>query len=574
MVDRRLWLRALAVRLPLALTVGLGMAVGALVVAQAYCLSRVIARVFLEGQGLPEVSALLTTLLLIVLARGLATGGSAVAARHVAIRVKVDLREALFSHLLRLGPAHAWGERTGELTAVALDGVEALDAYFSQYLPQLALAALIPLTVLLAVFPLDPLSGLVLLLTAPLIPLFMVLIGRAGEALTRRQWGLLSRLSAHFLDVLQGLKTLKSLGRADDQAREIGRVSERYAHITLSVLRVTFLSALALELIATLSTAVVAVEVGLRLLYGRMAFADALFVLILAPEFHLPLRTLGARFHASMEGTAAAERIFSLLQIHPTIPPARGTTIPRLQEGIEIRDVRFSYEDEKRPALHGVSFRIGAGERIALVGPSGGGKSTLAALLLRFIAPQSGEIRVDGVPLSEIPVDGWRERVAWVPQFPHLFNDTLGANIRLARPSAPEAAVVRASRLAGLHDVVQSLPQGYETPLGEHGFRLSAGQGRRLALARAFLKDSPLLVLDEPSVHLDPGTEEALEATLARLLRNRTALIIAHRLPTAIQADRIVLLASGAVVQEGRHPELLAADGLYSRLVNTYGAAA
>ena len=290
---------------------------GLLTVAQAWLVSQVIARVFLGGATLPAVTPDLAVLLGVILARGLAVFGADVAAGHVAVEVKTRLRALLFDHLLALGPRYVQGQRTGELTTTVVEGVEALDPYFSQYLPQLAVATLVPLTVLAAVFPRDPLSAVVLLVTAPLIPLFMILIGKATDALAKRQYNLLGQLSGHFLDVLQGLVTLKTLGQSRRQARVIERYSERYREATLAVLRVAFLSALALELLSTLSTAVVAVEIGLRLLYGRLDFQAALFILILAPEFYLPLRMLGVRFHAATAGLAAWRRIGEVLETQP-----------------------------------------------------------------------------------------------------------------------------------------------------------------------------------------------------------------------------------------------------------------
>jgi ATP-binding cassette subfamily C protein CydD len=575
--DRRLWLEARSARLPLYLAILSGFAGGALVVLQAARLSGLIGRVFLRGQGLEQVSKSLQLLLLIVVGRALTVWLGEVMARIVAVRVKAGLRERLFAHLLHMGPVHAWEERTGELTAVLVDGVEALDAYFSQYLPQLALSALVPITILVTVFPLDPLSGVVLSLTAPLIPVFMVLIGRLADDLTRRQWGLLSALSAHFLDILQGLRTLKTLGRSREQADSIARASERFAQVTMGVLRVAFLSALVLELVSTLSTAVLAVEVGLRLLYGRLIFEDALFILILAPEFYLPLRALGARFHAGLEGLSAAERIYTVLDTpvqDPDRPSLRGPGPDRpigKWRSIQFLDVRFAYQNGGRPALRGATFRIPAGQKVALVGPSGAGKSTIASLLLRFIHPQGGLIRLDDRPLNAWSVRNWRGHVAWLPQRPYLFNDSIGANIRLARPDASMEAVARAAQRAELHGFIQSLPRGYDTPVGERGLRLSSGQARRLALARAFLKDAPLILLDEPTASVDPGTEDLLRRSLERLLQGRTALIIAHRLPTVYRADWIVVLSEGRVVAQGTHIDLVTEGGLYRDLVGAYG---
>ncbi|NLF13902.1 MAG: thiol reductant ABC exporter subunit CydD [Anaerolineaceae bacterium] len=576
LLDLRLLGEAAAVRLALALTVLLGTLGGIAIVVQAWLLSRAIAQVFLGGQTLAGVQTWLLLFLAVAGLRAGLTWSSELAAHRVADRVKDDLRRRLAAHLLALGPAYVQGERSGELAATLVEGVEALDAYFRQYLPQLALAALVPLSVLLIVFPLDWVSGIVLLLTAPLIPVFMVLIGRAAEALTRRQWTALGRMSAHFLDVLQGLATLKALGRSREQLRSIAAVSERYRRTTMGVLRVTFLSALALEMVATLSTAVVAVQVGLRLLGGHIAFEQALFVLVLAPEFYLPLRLLGVRFHAGMQGVAAARRIWEVLDVEPQaarraapVPPA---PLPASPLPLVFEDVHLAYDEGARPALKGLSLSLAPGETVALVGPSGAGKSTVAYLLLRFLEPDRGTITAGGRPLAALDPVAWRRQVAWVSQNPALFYGTVADNIRLARPSATPDEVIWAARQARAHEFVSRLPQGYDTLLGERGARLSGGQAQRLALARAFLQDAPLLLLDEATANLDPQVEQSIQEALERLLRGRAALIIAHRLHTIYRADRILVLDGGRVVEEGSHDELLARGGLYRRLVTAYRA--
>lgn len=579
MFDRRLFRQARAQSQDLVLTIAFSFAGGLLTIGQAWLLSQVLDQAFLQGASLPAVAPQLGALLALSLLRaGVAFAGDWVAGR-MAIEIKSELRSALLTHLARLGPAFTQAERTGELANTVVEGVESLDAYFRQYLPQLVISALVPVSLLVVILRSDPLSALVLALTAPLLPVFMILIGRATEALTQRQYGLLSLLSAHFLDVLQGLTTLKALGQSKPQAEVIRRVSERYRSATMEVLRVAFVSALALELIATISTAIVAVEVGLRLLYGRLPFQEAMFILVLAPEFYLPLRNLGARWHAGAAGSAAAKRIFEVLDTplprssapSPESLEAAGRTPARL--AISLRDVHYSY-DGVRHALRGVYLEIEPGTQVALVGPSGAGKSTIAHLLLRFIDPTAGEILVDGQPLRSLVPDSWRRQIAWVPQLPHLLNDTLAANLRLARPDAAADDLARAVHLAHLDDLVASLPHGLETEIGEAGARLSAGQAQRLALARAFLKDAPLLLLDEPTSNVDPSLEAQLVDSTDRLMQGRTVLAIAHRMNTVYRADQIAVVCQGQVIERGTHQQLWQAGGLYRQLLAPYAEAA
>lgn len=580
-LDRRLLRLARRSRIALLLTIGSGFAAGVFTVIQAGLLSRLVDRVFLHGQGYPAAAGMLAGLAAAMAARAALMWLGDLAAAAISAQIKTRLRLDLYRRLLDLGPARLGGARTGELTHTLLESVEALDAYFSQYLPGLALAVVVPATILVVVFPLDPLTGLVFLLTAPLIPLFMVLIGGTARTLTRRQWETLSRMSAYFLDMLQGLTTLKLFGRSRSQAEGVARVGESFRRTTMAVLRVTFLSALVLEMVAMLSTAVVAVQVGLRLLYGRLDFEPAFFVLLLAPEFYLPLRLLGTRFHAGMAGAAAATQIFDVLNDASAggAPEPNGgprgespSVLAADEDGaIRFDQVSFSY-DGVHPALTDLSFEIRPGETVALVGPSGGGKSTLAAMLLGFVTPGRGEIRVGDRPLAELGRSVWHSRLSWLPQRPALFNDTVAENIRLGNPYASDEQVAAAARLADGDGFIQALPLGYATRVGEGGERLSVGQVQRVALARAFLRDAAIFILDEPGAGLDPESEARLQAAVERLLAGRTALVIAHRLSTVRHANRICVIDGGHLAAAGTHSELLEKSDLYRKMVGSFDA--
>ncbi|MBM4428068.1 MAG: thiol reductant ABC exporter subunit CydC [Chloroflexi bacterium] len=393
----------------------------------------------------------------------------------------------------------------------------------------------------------------------------MIIIGKGAETVTKRQYETLRLLSAHFLDSLQGLTTLKLFGQSKGQAKNVAKVAEQFRDRTLSVLRITFLSAFALEMLATISTALVAVEIGFRLLYRNMEFQPALFLLVLAPEFYMPLRALGARFHAGMNGTTAAKRIYEILDT--PIPDIRysenDNRISNINSStIELSNISFTYPNETSPALQNINLHIKQGQHIALVGKTGAGKSTLVQLLLGFIQPTEGTLRPSTFDLQP--------NIAWVPQRPHLFHASIAENIRLGKADATHEEVIHAAKAARLHDFIESLPEKYETIVGESGARLSSGQAQRLALARAFLKDAPILILDEPTSALDPETEALLEESTRELMQGRTTITIAHRLNTIFQADRIIVLDEGKIIEQGTHRELVTKNGMYASMVRTY----
>lgn len=547
-------------------------------IAQMTFLSRVVDQAFLRGSGLRDLGWLLALLLAAVVVRAVLLWGREVVAARGAGRAKSKLREEMFAHLLRLGPVYSARESTGELATTSTEGVERLEPYLARYLPQVYLSALAPLLIGVYVLALDPVSGTVLLATGPAIPVLMVLIGRRAEEHSRRQWEALSRMGSYFLEALRALPTLKAFGRSDAAHAEVGRTSEEFRRRTMRVLRYAFISGLALEFVATVSIALVAVLLAMRLLFGDLPFQTAFLVLLLAPEFYGPLRELGVQRHAGMEGKAAADRIVEIL--HTPAPAATSSAtsgsaraappLPRTVE-ISLRGLGYSYPGSERPALRGVDLTLPASGTTALVGPSGSGKSTLAALLLRFAEPTQGGILAGGLPIADLPVEAWRERVSLVPQRPHLFHGSVADNLRLARPQARLAELRHAASLAGADEFIERLPGGYDTRLGERGARLSAGEAQRVAIARAFLKDAPLLVMDEPASSLDPESEYLLEAAVGRLARDRTTLVVAHRLNTARAADHIAVLDGGRVVETGAHGTLISGGGAYARLVGAHG---
>jgi len=549
-LDRRLLQRARPVRRLLALDVALGLAAAVLVLLQATLLARIVAQAF-AGASFRDVSRDLVLLGLAFAGRGALAWGFEVAGRRAASSVLSELRLALVRRRLRDQPLALDGVEAGEVAASAVQGVEGLEAYFARYLPQIVLASVVPLAVLAWVATLDLTSAGVMLLTLPLVPVFMWLIGRYTEERTRERWQALRLLSGHFLDVVRGLPTLQAFNRSRAQARVLAEVGERYRRTTMGTLRVGFLSGSVLELAATLGVALVAVTVGVRLAGGSLGLQAGLTVLVLAPELYLPLRQLAAQFHASADGLAVAERMLALLEAPPAVAAGGRLVPPNPREApVRFEAVSFAYSSRPGLVLDEFDLQLQPGETVALVGPSGAGKTTVASLLLRFAEPSSGRVTVGGIDLADCRAELWRRLIAWVPQRPTLFRGTVLENIRLGDEGASDRAVRDAAMLAGADRFIQSLPSGYETLVGDGGRALSAGERRRIALARAFVRDAPLVILDEPTADLDRRSADVVAEAVERLRAGRTVLLIAHRPELVEHADRVVSLGDGTVVRE------------------------
>jgi len=570
-LDPRLLRYASAARGYLVTTIALGLAGTGLILAQAGLLAHALAAAA-TGTGVAALAGTLIALGVVLLARAAASYGGEVTALRAAAAVKSQLRGRLIDRAMALGPGwlggqqgggeQGGGEQSGELATLATRGLDGLDAYFARYLPQLALACLVPLAVLIRVAAADWLSALIIAATLPVVPVFAILVGLHTSTRTQRQWALLGRLGGHFLDVVEGLPTLRVFGRGRAQEATIAQLTGQYRAATMATLRVAFLSAFVLELAATLATALVAVEVGLRLLAGHLGYQTALLVLLLTPEAFWPLRNAGAQFHASIEGVTAARRVFEVLQTPlpagPCATASRGDLVLDLRhQAIVLNGVVLAYPGRPTPALSGVTLEIRPGDHVIVTGPSGAGKSSLLALLLRFAEPTAGTIEVAGPGLAgpglastglagpglaSIGAGAWREQLAWVPQRAHLFDDTVAANIALGRPGASPADIREAARLAGADQFIAGLEAGYQTPVGERGLRLSSGQRQKIAIARAFLRDAPLLLLDEPTAHLDPFSAGQVRESIAALMAGRTVVHVTHsRLGHPVSARQVAL---------------------------------
>lgn len=543
---------------------------------QSLFAATVVNNVFIRHLHFSSQIPILLLLLLVISIRSILQFVLEKKLRIAGLQVKTGLQQKAVSSMLQREQDLINRENAGIKMMAVCEAADTIDSYFYEYIPQLfAVVVSVPL-ILIAVGIQDLLSFLIMLFTAPLLPLFLALIGMAASKLNTSKLKTLQSLGGSFLDTLNGLRTLKLFGRSKDQSSNIYSVSEAFRKTTMEVLRVSFLSAFVLELAATLSTAVIAVSLGIRLMYGNLQFYEAFFILLLAPEYYLPIRQLGAKFHSSMSGKAAADKIYDLISPDSAPQPVQTedacgpVSIPNRETEIVFRNVCFSYTKEKLPALTNLNLHIPANKVTALVGQSGSGKSTIAAAILKFIQIDSGELLINGQTIQKISKASLRSLVAYIPQKPFIFHDSIFENIRFSKPQATLDQVREAAKMASAVEFIMRLPEGYDTIVSEEGKSLSRGEAQRLAIARAILKDSPVILMDEITSGLDERNQAYIRKSIAALSKNKTLLLIAHRLETVMDADCIYVLENGTVRESGTHTELMRVGGLYSELVNVW----
>lgn len=554
MIDRNLWRESKSRRGLLLASCLCGILCAVVIMGQAFTLANIISAVFLQSIPLEVLLPPIVLLFLLIGVRFLLQVLEEYFAFLLGQGVQYDLRQALLQKFDQIGPVVLRQEQKGQLMYMLNEGIGTLENYFSKYLPQLFQSVLIPLLFLCFILPRDLMSGIILLLTAPLVPFFMMLIGKWTNKVNARQWKIINRLSGYLHDVMAGLTTLKLLNRSAEQSKKIEAAGGEYAKATLAVLRWAFLSSLALELFTTISIALVSVGLGLRLVEGRLDFATAFFILLIAPEFYQPLRSLGGHFHTSLSTREAAADIYAFLA--QPVYTAEVAVDEKQAAAIAFQEVTVYYPQAEQPALHTVTFSVKPGEVVALVGRSGSGKTTVLHAIQGFLGSQQGTISVQEIP-------------AVIQQKPYIFAGTILENIRFGNADIAEAEIIEICRQTGLLELLQRLPDGLQTKVGQGGTALSGGQRQMIAMVRAICQQKKIILFDEATANLDLMTERQLNQSLRHLLQNRTVLLVAHRMSTIQMADRIIVLEQGAIVEQGTQEELLQQRAAYWTLLET-----
>lgn len=565
MFNKNLWSYATSQKFSLCLMAIAGFLSGVAILLQAYFTAKIANDAIFEGKGMDVLLLSFALLLLIITLRMILTYSEEHFAANLSNAVQNELNQEILHKYSMLGVSQLTNEPIGNFLNMTTEGMKALDVYFRNYLPQLFKAMAIQVLFLIIVFPMDIMTGIIMLLTAPLVPMFMILIGKWTKKTTAKSWQVLARISAYLQDVLQGLETLKQLGQGKRQKDKIEEISKEFTGINMKVLRVAFLSALTLELITTISIALVAVGLGVRLVDGEVGFQIALFLILLAPEFYLPLRSLGTQFHGSLNGIEAAKTIFTFLEQTETEIENNNSSINEEKFNIELINITFNY-NESQPTIENINLKAKSGQLIALVGASGGGKSTILKLLAGLLTEQSGEFRINNRTLAIDERQVWRENISYISQNPHIFARTLWENIAM-NSGASLAEVQAICREIGANNFIENLPNSYETMLGDGGTTLSGGEAQLIGIARAFAKKSPVIICDEATQSLDLLSEKAVLFAFDKLFVGRTVIISAHRLQTVTQADKIYLIEGGKVAEVGNYQELIAENNKFSTLI-------
>ena len=570
MVHRKMLALTEGARARIALTVALGLAISGTFVAQGVVVALVVSRI-LAGEPWTGALALVGVVALLTALRALLLRWREMSSMLTAAEVKVALRQRLYRVLLALGPGYLERTRTGTVQSTLVDGVEALESYLGYYLPQSIVAVAVPLAVVAYICVLSPLVGvlvLVCVLAVPLVPrLWDGLLGEYGQ----RHWRAYTDLNAQFVDSMQGMVTLKALNASERRGRVLQNAALALYRATMAQLGISMIRNGVVGLAMSAGVAMAVAVGAFQVADGALDLAGLLVVLFLTGECFRPLAELDSYWHKGYLGVSASTGIFALLDAKPEVadreaapPHAEPSGTPR---SLAFVNVTFAYHPDNLPALDGLSFSVDAGQSIGLVGQSGAGKSTVAALLLRFFDPQQGRVEIGGVDIRDYPLETLRGLVAVVSQDAYLFHGTAEDNLRLGKPGASPGELEAAARAANAHGFITALPQGYRTVVGERGAKLSGGERQRIAIARALLKDAPILILDEATSSLDGVNESAIRDALKRLARGRTTITIAHRFSSVVHADRIVVLDEGRVVEAGRHQELMERRGAYAGLV-------
>ncbi|MEF2968285.1 thiol reductant ABC exporter subunit CydD [Paenibacillus sp. M1] len=569
-MDREL-LKTKGIKPVLVIMAGLTLIQTIAILWQAKWLAEVISALF-AGAKLQEQAGGVGLFLLAFMVRQISGMLMQKTAYRFAERTGLELRKQVLSKLFELGPRFAGQEGTGNLVTLVLEGVTKFRNYLELFLPRMLATGITPVLVLIYVFMLNTTSGIILVVTMPILIVFMILIGLAARKQTERQLQTYRTLSNHFVDSLRGLETLKFLGRSKGHIRSIERVSDSYRSATMKTLRVAFLSSFALDFFTMLSVASVAVSLGLPLINGKIELLPALTVLILAPEYFLPVRMVGADFHATLDGKEAGAAMRAIIgeaekEAAKAAPVPAGAVFEWTPDSsLKLHEVGVIHEQEGRPSVQEVNLTFGGMRKIGIIGESGAGKSTLIDVLGGFLRPTSGSVELNGTVLGDLSPAGWRNQITYIPQKPYIFSGSLADNIAFNKPDAARAEVERAAEAAGLGALIADLPGGLDEPIGGGGRPLSGGQEQRVALARALLGERPILLLDEPTAHLDIETEYGLKETMLPLFAGKLVILATHRLHWMRDMDEIIVMDQGRVVETGTHEELMAGKGAYYQL--------